>query len=268
MLKAARQKEIVALLQGGGVVEVAALAERFQTSPITVRRDLIELQERGVLARTRGGAIPGHEVYAEGWARYESANYAEREKENYRQKRAIAELAAQSVSDGDCILINGGTTCRNLAEALRGHHNLHVVTNGLTVAMELAKSRNATVFMLPGTVDLRKMASVSRPEFGALENITVRAAFLGVHGISASGGIGMLNPEEAAMNRSFVDAAQAVNILVDSSKFHAQAIFRIAHLDKVTRVFTDDGISDETRLALETAGVEVSIARPEELGQQ
>lgn len=267
MLKAARQKEIVTLLQGGGVVEVAALAERFQTSPITVRRDLIELQERGVLARTRGGAIPGHEVYAEGWARYESANYAEREKENHRQKRAIAELAAQSVSDGDCILINGGTTCRNLAEALRGHHNLHVVTNGLTVAMELAKSRNATVYMLPGTVDLRKMASVSRPEFGALENITVRAAFLGVHGISAAGGIGMLSPEEAAMNRSFVDAAQAVNILVDSSKFHAQAIFRIAHLDKVARVFTDDGISDETRLALETAGVEVCIAPTEEPGQ-
>ena len=72
MLKAARQKEIVALLQGGGVVEVSVLAERFQTSPITVRRDLIELQERGVLARTRGGAIPGNEVYAEGWARYES----------------------------------------------------------------------------------------------------------------------------------------------------------------------------------------------------
>src|SRR5256885_10729868 len=71
MLKAARQKEIVALLQGGGVVEVSVLAERFQTSPITVRRDLIELQERGVLARTRGGAIPGNEVYAEGWARYE-----------------------------------------------------------------------------------------------------------------------------------------------------------------------------------------------------
>ncbi|WP_236658048.1 DeoR family transcriptional regulator [Limnohabitans sp. TS-CS-82] len=58
MLKAARQKEIVALLQGGGVVEVSVLAERFQTSPITVRRDLIELQERGVLARTRGGRFP------------------------------------------------------------------------------------------------------------------------------------------------------------------------------------------------------------------
>ena len=227
MLKAARQKEIVALLQGGGVVEVSVLAERFQTSPITVRRDLIELQERGVLARTRGGAIPGNEVYAEGWARYESVSYAERERENYREKRAIAELAAQSVSDGDCILINGGTTCRHLAEALRGHHHLHVVTNGLTVAMELAKSRNATVHLLQGTVDFQKMTSVGRLETGAFEDITVRAAFLGVHGISATGGIGMLTPEEAAMNRAFAEAAQSVNVLVDSSKFKAQAIFRI-----------------------------------------
>lgn len=266
MLKAARQKEIVALLQGGGVVEVSVLAERFQTSPITVRRDLIELQERGVLARTRGGAITGNEVYAEGWARYESVSYAERERENYREKRAIAELAAQSVSDGDCILINGGTTCRHLAEALRGHHHLHVVTNGLTVAMELAKSRNATVHLLQGTVDFQKMTSVGRLETGAFEDITVRAAFLGVHGISATGGIGMLTPEESAMNRAFVDAAQSVNVLVDSSKFKAQAIFRITHLDKVARVFTDDGISDEVRRSLEQAGVEVLIAHAEENG--
>ena len=268
MLKAARQREIVTLLQGGGIVEVATLAARFQTSPITVRRDLIELQERGVLARTRGGAIPGQEIYTEGWARYESVSYAERENVNHRQKRAIAELAAQSVSDGDCILINGGTTCRNLAEALRGHHNLHVVTNGLTVAMELGKSRNATVYLLPGIVDLRKMTSVSRPESGALENITVRAAFLGIHGISATSGISMLTPEEAAMNRAFVDAAQTVNILVDSSKFQAQAMFRIAHLEKVTRVFTDDGISDEMHGALEKAGVQVSIANLDESDQQ
>ena len=133
MLKAARHKEIVALVQGGGIVEVNALAQRFQTSPITIRRDLIELQERGLLERTRGGAVSG-EVIAEGWARYESISYAEREREQFREKRAIAELAAQLVSDGDCILVNGGTTSRHLAEALCGHQNLHVVTNGLTVA--------------------------------------------------------------------------------------------------------------------------------------
>lgn len=252
MLKAARHKEIVALVQGGGIVEVNALAQRFQTSPITIRRDLIELQERGLLERTRGGAVSG-EVIAEGWARYESISYAEREREQFREKRAIAELAAQLVSDGDCILVNGGTTSRHLAEALRGHQNLHVVTNGLTVAMEFARSQNAAVYLLPGMVDFRKMTSVSRPAPGSFDDITVRAAFLGVHGISPAG-IGMLSPEEAAMNRAFIEAAQTVNVLVDSSKFNSQAIFRICEMNRVTRVVTDTGIAPATRQALEALG--------------
>jgi DeoR/GlpR family transcriptional regulator of sugar metabolism len=263
MLKAARHKEILTLVQGGGAVEVLALAERFQTSPITVRRDLIELHERGLLERTRGGAVSG-EVIAEGWARYESISYAERERENFRQKRAIAEVAAQLVSDGDCILLNGGTTSRHLAEALRAHNNLHVVTNGLTVAMEFARSQNASVYLLPGSVDFKKMASVSRPEPSAFHDITVRAAFLGVHGISCAGGIGMLSSEEAAMNRAFIDAAQTVNVIVDSSKFRSQAIFRIARLDKVTRVITDAGIDQGERHALEDMGVEVLVALEED----
>lgn len=265
MLKAVRQKEIVALVQGGGAVEVNALAEKFHTSPITIRRDLIELHERGLLERTRGGAVSG-EVIAEGWARYESISYAERERENFHEKRAIAELAAQLVSDGDCILINGGTTSRHLAEALRGHHNLHVVTNGLTVAMEFAQSQAASVYLLPGIVDFKKMASVTRPAPGAFDDISVRAAFLGVHGISPSGGIGMLSHEEAAMNRAFIDAAQIVNVIADSSKFRSQAIFRIAHLNKVTRVITDDGIDHGIREALEKSGVEVLVASAEDGG--
>jgi DeoR/GlpR family transcriptional regulator of sugar metabolism len=263
MLKAARHKEILAQVQGGGTVEVNALAERFQTSPITIRRDLIELHERGLLERTRGGAVSG-EVIAEGWARYESINYAERERENFREKRAIAEIAAQLVSDGDCILVNGGTTSRHLAEALRGHNNLHVVTNGLTVAMEFARSQNASVYLLPGSVDFKKMASVSRPAPGAFDDISVRAAFLGVHGISPVSGIGMLSPEEAAMNRAFIDAAQTVNVIVDSSKFRSQAIFRIARLDKVTRIITDAGIDPATRQEIEKMGVEVLVAAPED----
>jgi len=202
-------------------------------------------------------------VIAEGWARYESISYAEREREQFREKRAIAELAAQLVSDGDCILVNGGTTSRHLAEALRGHQNLHVVTNGLTVAMEFARSQNAAVYLLPGMVDFRKMTSVSRPAPGSFDDITVRAAFLGVHGISPAG-IGMLSPEEAAMNRAFIEAAQTVNVLVDSSKFNSQAIFRICEMNRVTRVVTDTGIAPATRQALEALGIEVLLASPEE----
>src|SRR3569832_2384057 len=263
MLKADRQKEIVALVQGGGAVEVNALAEKFQTSPITIRRDLIELHERGLLERTRGGAVSG-EVIAEGWARYESVSYAEREGENSREKRAIAVFVAQLVSDGDCFLINGGTTSRHLAEALRGHYNLHVVTNGLTVAMEFAQSRNASVYLLPGTVDFKKMTSVSRPAPGAFDEFSVRAANQNKHKKTPTNGIAMLSPEEAAMNRAFIDAAQAVNVMVDSSKFRSHAIFRIAHLSKVTRVITDVGIDILMRDEVEKLGVEVLVTKPED----
>jgi DeoR/GlpR family transcriptional regulator of sugar metabolism len=88
---------------------------------------------------------------------------------------------------------------------------------------------------------------------------------LGVHGISPVSGIGMLSPEEAAMNRAFIDAAQTVNVIVDSSKFRSQAIFRIARLDKVTRIITDAGIDPATRQEIEKMGVEVLVAAPEDV---
>lgn len=75
----------------------------------------------------------------------------------YPERRINREdVGRLNLSDGDCILVNGGTTSRHLAEALRGHQNLHIVTNGLAVAMEFARSQNAAVYLLPSTVDFKK----------------------------------------------------------------------------------------------------------------
>ena len=74
----------------------------------------------------------------------------------------------------------------------------------------------------------------------------------------------MLSPDEAAMNRCFVDAAQSVTVMVDSSKFSSQAIFRICEMKRVTRVITDSGISNSDLRQLQAQGVEVLVAAPEE----
>jgi DeoR/GlpR family transcriptional regulator of sugar metabolism len=74
----------------------------------------------------------------------------------------------------------------------------------------------------------------------------------------------MLSQEEAAMNRAFIEAAQTVTVIVDSSKFHSQAIFRIAHLDKVTRIITDAGIDQGIRAELEKLHVELLVASPDD----
>lgn len=258
--KALRHKKILERIKAsGGTAGVGELAQIFQISAITVRRDLIELQEKGLLERTWGGAITG-EVIAEGSAKYESVSYGEREKQNAAQKRAIAELAVQYVSDGDCILLNAGTTIRYMAEELRGHQNLNVVTNGLTVAMAVGKSVNPSVYLLPGSVDFRKMSTISQPDTALLQEINVRAAFLGIHGLSPEKGLCMLTREEALMNRAFMNMAQTVNILVDSSKFNSHAIFRIAPVEKATRIFSDTQLGPDTVRALEARGIEVVLA--------
>lgn len=258
MLKVIRQKAIAKLVEEGGAVEVSSLATRFQTSLITIRRDLVELQHKGLLERTRGGAI-SDEVIANGGGA--NSSYAAREVAYAPQKRAIARLAAQHISNGDGILINAGTTGRCLAEALREHQNLYVVTNGLTVAMELAKCHNASVYMLPGVIEYPTMEMVCRPESSVLGEINVHTAYLSVHTISPKHGISMLSQDSALMNRAFMDAASRTVVIADSSKFQSKAIFRTAHLDRVQQVITDEGIEAAVRDQLEALGVEVLVAQ-------
>ena len=224
MLKAERQQRILARMQETNAVTVRDLAQAFSTSPITIRRDLLELGDKGMLARTHGGAVALHEVLAEGNARYEMYSYAERHNQQSAEKAAIAECAAQYISDGDSILINAGTTAHALAQALRGHQDLHVITNGLSVAAAAGQSRMAYVYVLAGRLDTRKQATIERADNDTLSGIQIREAFLGVHAVSAAG-IFMRDSEDGAMNRAFIAAASRTTVMADHTKLKAYASF-------------------------------------------
>ncbi|HLS43194.1 MAG TPA: DeoR/GlpR family DNA-binding transcription regulator [Paenalcaligenes sp.] len=259
MLKAERQQRILDLMQQTSAVTVRDLASEFATSPVTIRRDLLELGERGLLERTHGGAIATQEVLAEGNARYEMYSYAERHHQQAVEKAAIAECAAQYVSDGDSILINAGTTTHALAQALRGHQHLHAITNGLTVATTLGQSNNANVYILSGRLDMRKQAAIARPDQERFDDFQIREAFLGVHAISENG-FYMRDNEDAAMNRAFIAAASRVTILADHTKLNAFASFRIAPWGAKHRLVTDTKANLDQLAAIESQGVEVVIA--------
>ncbi|VFR31007.1 Glycerol-3-phosphate regulon repressor GlpR [plant metagenome] len=259
MLKIERQQRILALMQETNAVTVRDLAQAFSISPITVRRDLLELGEKGLLARTHGGAVASTEVLAEGNARYEMYNYAERHHQQSAEKAAIAECAAQYISDGDSILINAGTTAHALAQALRGHQDLHVITNGLTVAAAAGQSRLAHVYVLAGRLDTRKQATIERADNDTLSGIQIREVFLGVHAVSAAG-IFMRDSEDAAMNRAFISAASRATVLADHTKLKAYASFRICAWDNVQRLVTDPAADPDVVAAIRAQGVEVVIS--------
>ncbi|EER62100.1 transcriptional regulator, DeoR family [Acidovorax delafieldii 2AN] len=246
-------------MQEAASVTVKDLAKAFSTSPITIRRDLIELGERGLLERIHGGAIATQEVFAEGSERYEMYTYGERNDQQSQEKAAIAECAAQFISDGDNILINAGTTAQALAQALRGHQDLHVITNGLTVASTLGQGARTSVYVLAGRLDARKQATIERPGEEGLSHLQVREAFLGVHALSTQG-IYMRDPEDANMNRAFMAAARQVTVLADYTKFQAFASFRIGCWQQVRRLITDERANPLVLKAIGEQGVDVIIA--------
>lgn len=259
MLKIERHQRILALMQQTSLVTVRDLAREFATSPITIRRDLLELGERGLLERTRGGAVATQEVIAEGSARYEMYSYAERHDQQSVEKAAIAECAAQFISDGDSILINAGTTAHALSQALRGHQDLNVITNGLTVAAALGQSLHAHVYVLSGRLDSHKQATIERPEMDRFPHIQIREAFLGVHAVSPAG-IYMRDNEDAAMNRAFIAAANRVTVMADHTKLASFASFRVCPWLQVHRLITDAGADPQDLNIIRQQGVDIVIS--------
>ena len=255
MLKAARQKQIRELLTSQGDASVAFLAQHFGASLNTIRRDLADLDSRGHISRTRGGAIFDREANA----LLTGPNYAAREREFPGQKMIIGRRAAEFIESGSSIVMTGGTTMHALATALASRENLQVVTNGLTVAVELEKCKGSRVFFIGGLVDFTKMATVGQTAQAALRDIVVDQAFVGVSGLSIGGGLAMFNPQEAEINRGFIEAAKHVTVLTDSTKFQSKAMFKICGIDQIDRLITDDGISTEDRRAIESAGVELIV---------
>lgn len=238
-------------------MSVAQLAEQFGSTAITIRRDLIDLERQGKLNRTHGGATLIEDLHAS--ARYEGGTFEDRVSTHGARKRRIAERAAQLVSDGDSLLINAGSTTTEFARALAAHKNLQVVTNGLTVALELGKNASCGVFVLAGTLDKKKMATVLQPEVHDLMGIRAPAAFLGVVGLRLPDGPMMLTPQEARMNQAFAEASTEVTLLIDSSKFQAEAMYRVVKLERISRIVTDEGIASSYREQIEKLGIELIV---------
>ena len=253
MIQAARHKKIRDILEHEGVVSIAYLARKFKKCPITIRRDFLILEKQGALIRTRGGATTISNPVAE------PPPYDIRELVHAKEKASIAKKAAEFIEGGDTLIINAGTTMHELARHLRHQKNLQVVTNGLTVAMELGHSHGTQVLMIGGVVDFKKLGTVGPLAEETIANLRVSKAFLGVTGVSLDHGLFMHSPMEAEINARFIKAAREITVVVDSSKFEAGSLFRIAPLDTIDRIITDSRIQPDIRCALDKMELEVVV---------
>ncbi|AWL42385.1 MULTISPECIES: DeoR/GlpR family DNA-binding transcription regulator [Streptomyces] len=245
-----RQQEILRLAHDSGRVDVLSLAEEFQVTAETIRRDLKALDRAGLLRRVHGGAIPAGRLGFE-------PDLAERDTVAADEKDRIAAAALGELPAEGNVIIDAGTTTARLAAALPLGSVLTVVTHALPVAARLADHPGISLHLVGGRVRHRTRAAVDAWALSAYSQINADVVFLATNGFSLHGGLTTPDLAEAAVKRAVISAARRVVLLADSAKFGQEHFARFGDLDGIDLLITDTGLSPENALSIESRGTEV-----------
>lgn len=251
-----RQQAIATTVIAHGRASVTDLAQTYDVTTETVRRDLAVLERAGVLRRVHGGAVPIRALHLV------EPSVDQRESTRSAQKQAVARTAAEFFpQSGATVLFDAGTTTARLAALLPPDRELLVVTNSVPIAARLAGLGSVSLQVLGGRVRGLTQAVVGEQAISTLEALRVDIAFIGTNGITARHGLSTPDPDEAAVKRAMVGCANFVVLVADSSKIGREEFVSFAPIESVDVLVTDVEISAEERAALAAEGLEVVVAR-------
>lgn len=252
LLNEERRRAILHALNRDGRVLVKDLAENFQISQITIRKDLEVLHAHGLLHRTHGGALPPSS------GALSDLSVQEKEKLHRAEKVRIAQAAVRLVEEGQSILLDSGTTTMAIARALRHFRRLTVITNAINIAAELANSE-IEVILTGGTVRKNSFSLVGPLAEETLHHLSADILFLGVDGFDTRLGLSTPNLQEAKVNRVMVEISRRVIAVCDSSKFGRRSLSTIVPPNAIHHVITDKKIAETDCRNLKDAGVALTL---------
>lgn len=250
-LPAKRQIEVLRLLRARGPMSVNELAERFEVSGDTIRRDLDHLAAQGLLERTHGGAVAFENLV------HRDSTFNQRVCSQVAAKKRIAKAASRLIKDGETLLINGGSTTRLFAAELN-RRNLTIVTNNLSVPGVVPAECVRDVYLLGGQYKGDALVTVG-PVLMAGVGITVDSAVIGVGGITVREGLTTTVLEEAMMIAAMMAAARRTIVLADATKLGERAFAHIAPLGRIQVLVTDEEPPADFREVLGAARVDVIV---------
>ncbi len=250
-----RQQAIADLLAQRGRLSVNELADKFDVTTETVRRDLSTLERAGVVRRVHGGAIPAASLTVLELA------VSDRDLTHGDRKDRVAQAALAFLPrHGGSVLLDAGTTTARLAGLMPTDLSYTVFTNAVPIAGRLAGRGNVELHLLPGRVRSTTQAAVGEETVAALAQLRTDVAFVGTNGLTAEHGLSTPDRSEAAAKQAMVASAQRVVVLTDSSKIGHESTVRFAGLEDIDVVITDDDVTDEDRAFLKQHDIEVVIA--------
>ncbi len=231
MTLAPRQQQILEHVSESGYASIDELAQRFAVTPQTLRRDINQLAEQGLLRRTHGGA-------ASDASSTRNTAYSMRAEQMREDKQRIAEAIATHIPDNASLFINIGTTTEAIARALLNHRGLKVITNNLHVAATLANKDDFEVLVAGGMVRADG-GVVGQAAVDFIQQFKVDFALVGISGIDEDGSLLDFDFQEVRVSQTIIANARQVFLAVDSSKFGRNAVVRLGSLALIDRLFTD-----------------------------
>ena len=247
-----RQQKTLELVRERGYISIEELAQYFDVTPQTIRRDINQLADEGLLRRYHGGAAHDSSV--------ENTEYTMRVGYMLEEKLRIAEAVAAAVPDHASLFINIGTTTESIAHALLNHTGLKIITNNLNVAKILSTKEDFEVLIASGRV---------RPDGGVIGQATADFfkqfkadyALIGISGIDEDGTLLDFDFQEVCVSQEILSSARQVFLAADSSKFGRNAMIRLGSLKQVDSIFTDQQPDEQYLKTIHNLGVNLVVAK-------
>ncbi len=252
-LQSERHRLIYRLALKVGAVDVSDLAQRFDVTTETIRRDLSELQELDLVRRVHGGAVVTERHNHEPMV-------VARDMQNAEEKLAIGRLASREVPVGGTMILDSGSTGQRLAEVMPIDTGVHITTNSLMSALTLARRGVTNLSVIGGAVRTNTFAMVDAQSVDWVRSMRVDVLFLSCDGLSLNRGLTTPYEQEYLLKRAMIASARRVVALVDHTKFGNDQTFCFAALDDIDVLVTDGRVSDDEVEILTEAGIELRRA--------
>ncbi len=234
---------------------VKLVSQEMGLSEDTIRRDLRELAQEGLLQRVHGGALPASPA---------SVNFAGREQLASSAKTAIGRVAAAMLQPDQVVFMDGGTTTRELVRHIRRDLRATIVTHSPTIAVELTGHTAIDVILLGGRLFKHSIVSVGAATIEAISRVRADIFFMGVTGIHPDVGLSTGDLEEAHVKRAMSEASAETIVLVTSEKFNAASPYVIGPVTIATGIVVEQKIFKEAESLYEHLGLAVTYAAAEE----
>ncbi len=236
-----RRKSILEMLKNDGKVKVVELSKLFNISDVTIRNDLSELEQAGMLQRIHGGAISTQKTYY-------NMSLNDRMNINKEEKRQIAKVVASMVSEGDTLMLDSGTTTSIVAKELAQIKGLTIVTNALQVAQELSYQNNINVILLGGNLDARYQFTYGADAINQLSKYKADKMIIATDGVSAKEGLTTYHYLEAEVSRHMIKRANKIIAVADYSKIGREGFTYIGPIDSIDTLVTNKNADNADEL--------------------